>query len=86
MFQIFKNLTTRKEKIIYDKPIKDINYGSLITVEHFKLNVQSGGFIDYDGFGHPVKNNFMNSHINIYPSEVPNCIPSDATHILWFNK
>lgn len=60
-------------------------YGDLMTVKEFKANVKSGGFIDYDGSGQPVKNNLRDTTIDIYPSELYN-IPKDATHILWFNR
>ena len=55
------------------------------TVEEFKRNVNSGAFIDYDGFGYPVKDNLADPEIWIKPSQI-NLIPKDATHIVWYNR
>ena len=55
------------------------------TVEEFKACVESGAFIDYDGFGHPVKDSMADPTVVVYPSRVSE-IPSDATHIVWYNK
>jgi len=60
------------------------NYGNLMTVEEFKECCEGGGFIDYDGFGNPVKDGKA-SNQRIYPSE-RGFIPKDATHIVWFNR
>jgi hypothetical protein len=56
------------------------------TVAEFMEHVKNGSFIDYDGYGHPVKDNMEDTKIYIYPSQCPECIPTDATHINWFNK
>jgi len=55
------------------------------TVEEFKNCVESGAFIDDDGYGYPVKDKKSDSSIIINPSEI-NMIPPDATHIIWFNR
>ena len=55
------------------------------TVEEFRDCVECGGFIDYDGFGHPVKDGKANEDIWVKPSKV-NQIPKDATHIVWYNR
>jgi hypothetical protein len=55
------------------------------TVDEFRNLVEAGMFIDYDGFGHPVKDGKADSGINIYPSQVSK-IPEDATHIVWYNQ
>lgn len=55
------------------------------TVEEFKQFVASGAFIDYDGHGHPVKDNLSDPNIHIKPSKLSE-IPSDATHIVWYNR
>lgn len=65
--------------------LKDYDYGDLMTVEEFKANVESGGFIDYDGMGHAVRGDEVDESFYVYPSEVDK-IPEDATHILWFNR
>lgn len=68
------------------------NYGcgpegedDVYTAEEFRLCVKGGGFIDYDGYGHPVKDKKADPSINIYPSKIKE-IPADATHIVWFNR
>ena len=55
------------------------------TVEEFKYCVGVGAFIDYDGFGYPVKDKMSDPSITIKPSEI-NRIPLEATHIIWFNR
>jgi len=69
--------------IEYNEKLTD--FGDLFTVEEFIELCKSGGFIDYDGFGYPVKNKKMNSDFIIFPSEFEN-IPKDATHIIWYNR
>lgn len=79
----------------YDKPIKfskTNRYGrgpkdedDVYTIEEFRQNVQNGSFIDYDGFGYPVKNGKADESIFVKPSELDQ-IPTDATHIVWYNK
>jgi hypothetical protein len=80
---------------MYDRPVKfssTNNYGNdaededdVYTVEEFKACVKSGAFIDYDGFGHPVKDNLADEGIYIKPSKLAE-IPADATHIVWYNR
>lgn len=55
------------------------------TVEEFRKFCAGGMFIDYDGYGHPVKDGKADESIEICPSRVSS-IPKDATHIVWFNK
>jgi len=55
------------------------------TLEDFIDCVKSGGFIDDDGFGHPVKDDKMNMDIWVKPSRLEE-IPADATHIVWYNR
>lgn len=61
------------------------DYGDLMTVDEFKDNCKCGGFIDYDGFGHPVLQNKMMDDVEIKPSRL-DLIPTYATHIIWFNR
>lgn len=67
----------------YDEKV-DIDSGDLMTVEEFKKCVKGGFFIDYDGYGNPVKNNKL-MQLDIYPSKLRD-IPNDATHIIWYNR
>lgn len=55
-----------------------------MTVKEFVASVEVNAFIDYDGFGYPVKNNKHNGQV-ILPSRVDE-IPKDTTHIVWFNR
>lgn len=60
------------------------SYGDLMTVEKFRICVDAGTFMDYDGYGHPVKDN-KSSRYEVRPSKI-HLIPKDATHIIWFNR
>jgi hypothetical protein len=55
------------------------------TVADFKRMCEDGTFIDYDGFGCPVKDELENPDIIVKPSRRDE-IPADATHINWFNR
>lgn len=55
------------------------------TVEEFREHVSCWAFVDYDGFGHPVKDGLSDPSILIKPSRVAD-IPPDATHIVWYNR
>jgi len=67
----------------YNKQIPD--YGYLLEVQEY-LEECGSMFTDYDGHGHPVKDDSMNGSIYIKPSNVGRDIPKDATHIMWFNR
>jgi len=56
------------------------------TVAEFIQAVESGAFIDYDGYGHPVRDGMSDTSIVICPSTAAEDIPSDATHVVWFNR
>jgi hypothetical protein len=55
------------------------------TVEAFRQAAETWVFVDSDGFGYPVRNEFADPKIIIKPSKI-NEIPADATHIVWFNR
>ena len=61
------------------------NEDDVYTVKEFLQMCEKGSFIDYDGFGHPVKDNMADGGVCIKPSRVE-MIPKDATHIVWFNR
>ena len=69
----------------YNKPVEEDEAEDVMTVEDFRENVESGGFIDYDGWGYPVRDGKADYSITVQPSRV-NQIPDDATHILWLNR
>lgn len=56
------------------------------TIEGFLDNVRVRAFINYDGFGYPVKDGKCDPSICIKPSTAENTIPKDATHIVWYNR
>jgi len=62
------------------------DYGDVMSLEHFIENVKHGLFIDYDGYGHYVKDG-MESDISIHPSDVEyGAIRSDFDTIIWYNR
>ena len=61
----------------------------LMTIEKFKACVESGLFIDYDGFGYTVK--FIDgipkhSEVVVRPSRANSLDFADATHVVWYNR
>lgn len=80
----------------YTRPVKFTKTGQygcgpkgeddVYTVEEFLKYVKTGAFIDYDGFGYPVKDGKAAPGVWIKPSQAPESIPSNATHIVWFNR
>lgn len=69
------------------------NYGcgpdhedDVYTIEEFREYCESGGFVDYDGYGHPVKDEMCDPDIFVSPSSYAKDIPADATHIVWYNR
>lgn len=56
----------------------------LMDIEEFKSCVENQVFGPNDGHGHPVKDGFIDM-TKIYTDNIDK-IPSDATHIIWFNK
>lgn len=67
----------------YTEPNPD--YGDVMSVEKFLEAVKGGWFIDYDGYGNASNGTHLDDTVNIYPSMV-DMIPSDASHIVWFNR
>ena len=63
----------------------DNDCGDLIERQDFIENVEAGCFIDYDGYGHPVKDELVDESFYVYPSEIEK-LPKDCTHVLWFNR
>ncbi len=68
----------------YVTPLDRIGYGDLLSVEDYRDMVEMGALIDYDGFGEPVRDGFVDKDWVVIPSH--DNIPEDATHILWFNR
>lgn len=62
------------------------DYGEVMSLKDFIEECKSGNFIDYDGFGHYVKDN-KESSIKIYPSDIEHkSIRPDFDTIIWFNR
>jgi hypothetical protein len=64
------------------------NYGDLLTLQEFKDDCASGGFIDYDGFGNMSTKEGMSDFV-IRPSMLKDktfVIPEWVTHVEWFNR
>jgi hypothetical protein len=61
-------------------------HDDVMSLESFVECVNSGGFIDYDGFGNYVKDGKI-SNIEIYPSDVKhNSLRKDFDTIVWYNR
>lgn len=57
----------------------------VFSVSEFRTEVLCGNLVDFDGFGYPVKDGLADPTIDIMPSKLDS-IPSEATHIVWYNK
>jgi hypothetical protein len=62
-------------------------YGDVMSMEDFIDCCKCGGFIDYDGFGHPALKDKMNSDIWLTPSKaLEGDYDKRYTHVVWFNR
>jgi hypothetical protein len=68
------------------KPDNEFLGGTLITLDNFKFDVESGMFIDYDGFGYFFKDGEVFKNQKVYPSEFRLLDTKDFTHVLWYNR
>ena len=71
------------EPVKYETPVD--SSADIFSVTEFRQHVKDGLFVDYDGYGHPIKNRLMARRIYVQPSKLKE-IPSDATHIAWYNR
>ena len=72
------------EKKIMFSPLSE--YGDHMTLKEWLDNVESCGFIDYDGHGNLATSSEV-SNISICPSEAEGYdFPKWATHIEWYNR
>ena len=61
-------------------------HGDRMSLKDFIENCNSGGFIDYDGYGTYIRG-FKQSDINIYPSDVENGkTRTDFAEVMWYNR
>jgi hypothetical protein len=63
----------------------DGHHDEVYTVKEFLNACECHALIDYDGYGHPVKNKMADKSVYIMPSNT-SLIPKDATHIVWYNR
>ena len=62
------------------------DYGDVMSLEEFKANVESGWFIDYDGYGYYVLDG-KETNIYIYPSDIKKGnIREEFDTIVWYNR
>lgn len=72
------------------RPLPTVDYvdtpriGDVMTVAHWREACEDGCFIDYDGFGSPMKDGKV-ARMTLYPSQ-RHLVPLDATHIEWYNR
>lgn len=67
---------------IFTEEIDDI--GDVMTIEDWKECVESGGFIDDDGFA-LASNGAHCTKEEYYPS-IAHKLPEGTTHIVWYNR
>ncbi len=66
--------------------MNDESGADTMTVREYLECVKCCGFIDYDGYGHPIVNGEEDRSIFLYPSEGSSKIPEGVTHIKWYNR
>lgn len=78
----------KQRKLLVDPEYDDIpDYGDQMSLSDFIECVESGGFIDYDGFGHYVKDGKEVCNIDLVPSDVKaGTIRKEFDSIVWFNR
>ena len=67
---------------------EDISGGDLMELEDFIECCESGGFIDYDGFGH-YSDGKRESSVSIAPSMAAEGMiirRPEFTHVVWYNR
>lgn len=81
------NRLGREMRMLLTPEFSDLSkHGDLMTLEHWLACVACGGFIDYDGFGHYVRDG-KESQIDIYPSDVEHdSVRKDFDSVMWFNR
>jgi len=77
----------RKLRMIMPYELSELpDFGDVMTLKHFIGCCKAGGFIDYDGYGHYVKDG-KETDILIFPSDVKhNSIRKDFDTIIWYNR
>lgn len=77
----------REKRMIMPYELSDLpDYGDVMPLKDFIRNVKCGGFIDYDGYGHYVKDG-KETDITIHPSDVEHkALRKEFDTIVWFNR
>lgn len=78
---------SREKRMMMPYKLDDIpDYADVMTLQEFIENVNDGGFIDYDGFGHYVLNG-KETDITIYPSDIEHgAIRREFDSVAWYNR
>ena len=77
---------SKEYRLIKPYELKELSGGDVMSLQHFIDCCESGGFIDYDGYGYYVKDG-KESDIYIYPSDVKaGKVRKDFDTVVWFNR
>ena len=78
---------SRKIRLVQEYKLDEIpDYGDVMSLEDFKACVESGGFIDSDGFGKYARDG-KESDIEIRPSDIRyDMVRTDFDLVVWYNK
>lgn len=76
-------VATPAHTVVYDSETS--KWGDVMAVKEWVECCEVGGFIDYDGFGKPMKEGLVACNCILHPS-IRHLIPQDATHIEWYNR
>lgn len=68
-----------------ESPVPD--YGDVMTIKEFIAACEANFLTDYDGSGSFCTSKDIMTDVNCHPSLVlGQSIPSEFTHVVWFNK
>jgi hypothetical protein len=78
---------SREERMIMPYELSELpDFGDVMPLKEFIECVKDGGFIDYDGYGHYVKDG-KETDIIIHPSDVGyGAIRKEFDTIVWYNR
>lgn len=78
----------KQRKLLVEPEYDEVpDYGDVMSLSDFIECVKDGGFIDYDGFGHYVKDGKEVCNIDVRPSDVEaGTIRGEFDTIIWFNR
>jgi hypothetical protein len=60
--------------------------GDIMTWDEFAQCVEAGGFIDYDGYAHPLTDEGNVMSMSIYPSEINQFKNKKIKRVVWYNR